>query len=122
MRATELILCWNPGTDQVRTVPFPDYKDLSGPYAMTGLACYAELHKMTPEQLKTACFIEAIHLIVRDRCDPAAVHKALLEVDEYRSGCAPDMPGVAAYMETLYMPLFSRVYGGGMKMSRAMPG
>lgn len=60
---------------------------------MTGLACNMDMHKMTPEQIKTVCFVEAMHLIVRDGCDPLAVHKALLEVDEYRDGLAPDMPG-----------------------------
>jgi len=38
-------------------------------------------------------FVEAMHLIVRDRCDPQAVHRALLGLDEYRSGCSDDMPG-----------------------------
>ena len=38
-------------------------------------------------------FIEAIHLIIRDKVDPVAVHNALLELDEYRDGLSSDMPG-----------------------------
>lgn len=62
--AKEVMLCWNPG----------------------GAAA--------PERLTAACFIESMHLIVRDGCDPMAVHRALLGVTEYRDRCAPNMPAV----------------------------
>jgi hypothetical protein len=31
-----------------------------------------------------------VHLIVRDRCDPYAVHRALLDSEEYQAGLAED--------------------------------
>lgn len=93
--AKEVMLCWNAGTDQVIVVPWPDRCGRSDGYDMTALACDAYVAEMSPEQLKAVCFIEAMHLIVGDGCDPQAVHYALLGVTEYVDGCADDMPGVA---------------------------
>lgn len=59
---------------------------------MSALACYAKVRRMTPAARRAMVFIEAMHLIVRDKCDPIAVHKALLKLTEYRSGLADDMP------------------------------
>jgi hypothetical protein len=92
--AKEVMLCWNPGTAQVALVAWPDPVRASGAYQSSALACYSAVQKMTPEQLKVTCFIEAMHLIVRDGCDPVAVHQALLGVSEYVDGCADDMPGI----------------------------
>ena len=60
---------------------------------MSALACHSEVRKMTLEQRKAHVYILAMHLIVRDNVDPIAVHRALLELDEYRAGCSTDMPG-----------------------------
>jgi hypothetical protein len=40
-------------------------------------------------------FINAMHMIVRDKCDPAVVHHVLSELDEYKDGCSDDMPDIA---------------------------
>ena len=92
-KAKEVMLCWNPGTSEVAVVEWPDYARKSDKYEMSTLACNKSMLKMTAEKYKTMVFIEAIHAIVRDRCDPIAVHNALLHVAEYRSGLANDMPG-----------------------------
>ena len=89
--ATNGMLCWNPGTDQVEVLPHPDKDRKSRKYKMSCLACNIPLKKATFEQRKTLVFIEAIHLIVRDRCDPDAVHKALLNLEEYQDGLADDL-------------------------------
>lgn len=94
LTADKMMLCWNPGTDQVRLVPWPDFARRSESYLMTGLACNAIFQKLDFEQRKAAVFIEAMHLIVRDKCDPLAVHRALLALSEYRDGCACDMPSL----------------------------
>lgn len=94
--AKTVMLCWNTDSADVALVPWPDPKGLSCRYQRTSMACYSEVQHMTFEQLKTQCFIEAMHLIVRDGCDPQAVHRALLGVTEYADGCAPDMPGAPA--------------------------
>lgn len=90
--ATEMMLCWNPGTDQVALVRHPDHDHRSDRYDMTTLACNFEIKDKTFEQRKAIVFIEAMHLIVRDKCDPMAVHRALLGLDEYVDGCSVDMP------------------------------
>lgn len=90
--AAQAMLCWNPGTDQVAVVDWPDEQGKSRPYLMTGLACYVFSRPPTHEQWRQKVFMEAVHLIVRDKCDPMAVHRALLRINEYRSGLSDDMP------------------------------
>ena len=92
MNATNAMLCWNPESNEVALIPWPDTERRSEKYLMSSLAAYADVRKMTFEQRKAKVFIEAAHLIVRDGCDPASVHFALLGLEEYRDGCAPDMP------------------------------
>ena len=92
-KAKEVMLCWNPGTSEVAVVEWPDYARKSDKYMMSTLACNKTMLKMTAEKWKIIVYIEAMHAIVRDQCDPRAVHNALLQVAEYRSGLADDMPG-----------------------------
>jgi len=89
--ATNGMLCWDPETDQVAVIRWPDTGDRSRPYSMTGLACESYVREADFEQRKAIVFIEAIHLIVRDRCDPDAVHRALLNLEEYQDGLADDL-------------------------------
>lgn len=88
------VLCWIPETDKVRVLPLgsPELMALPNEYC-TGLAAYVHVRKLPHEMLKLVAYVEAMHLIVRDGCDPMAVHRALLQLKEYRDGCAPDMPG-----------------------------
>ncbi|MCF5725332.1 MULTISPECIES: hypothetical protein [Pseudomonas] len=90
--ATEVMLCWTPGTANVALVPWPDVQRASTPYQCSSLACYGEFREMTFEQRKAQIFIEAMTLIIRDECDPSAVHHALCGLNEYRAGCPVDMP------------------------------
>ena len=92
-KAKEVMLCWNPGTSEVAVVEWPDYARKSDKYEMSTLACNIFKPTTSTEKWKTIVFVEAMHAIVRDRCDPIAVHNALLHVAEYRSGLANDMPG-----------------------------
>jgi hypothetical protein len=95
MNATDTMLCWNPKSDQVALVPSPDASNLAGRYTMKVLACFSAVRRKTFEQRKTPVYITAMQLIVRDQVAPEAVHRALLELDEYRHGCPADMPGAA---------------------------
>lgn len=95
MNAIDTMLCWTPDTDQVALVPWPDrIGGRSDRYQMTALACDARLQRMSFPERMAVVFAEAMHLIVRDGCDPRAVHRALLGLDEYRAGCSGDMPGI----------------------------
>ena len=91
--ATNGMLCWNPETDQVEVGPWPDRTGWSANYKMSALAPTA-VKKASFQKRKTIVFIEAVHLIVRDKCDPEAVHKALLNLEEYHDGLSDDFPGV----------------------------
>jgi len=90
----DTMVCWNAGTDQVALIPWPDYQGQGDEYMMSALACYSHVQDVTPEQQKMMAFIQAIHLIIRDKCDPEAVHKAMIGLREYRDGCSYDMPGM----------------------------
>lgn len=89
----DTMLCWNPGTDQVALVPCPDHRGLSDGYIMTSLACYGDVQGLSRVKRQGLAFAEAMKLIIRDGCDPHAVHQAMMGLTEYRDGCAPDMPG-----------------------------
>jgi len=90
--ASNTILCWNPGSSDVALIPWPDKFHRSDKYKMSALAAYTHVKDMNFEQRKAIVFITAMHLIVRDECDPASVHYALLGLEEYRDGCSADMP------------------------------
>jgi hypothetical protein len=90
--AKEAMLCWNPDSADVTIVQWPDTHQLSDKYQRTSLACFSGFSKSRFEQRKTQIFIDAMHLIIRDGCDPMAVHKALLVLPEYQDGLAEDMP------------------------------
>jgi hypothetical protein len=93
MKAKDTMIAYNPDTGEVKVGPWPDNTGWSdGPYSTTG-ACYLNRHKY-PKCFKMMVFIDAIHLIVRDKMDPMTVHKALLAIDEYVDGCSDDMPGI----------------------------
>jgi len=92
MKAKECMYGWNPGTDQVIVVSWPDSKMLTAKYQMTNGACNSCIHDMNESQLTRYTFIEAIDLIVRDKVDPMAVHKAFYQIDEYRLGLSLDFP------------------------------
>lgn len=98
MNAKNAMLCWNPESSEVALVPWPDRKGAGDKYACSTLACNfsgaGSTHHRTVEERKLIVFIEAMHLIIRDKVDPMAVHNALLDLDEYLDGCADDMPGV----------------------------
>lgn len=86
------MLCWNPDSDQVALVRWCGEYDRSIGYLMTDFACCSRYQEEPFEGRKTLVFIQAMHLIIRDRVDPMAVHRALLGLREYVDGLAPDVP------------------------------
>lgn len=91
-------LLWTPGTDQLalchkQYLSRCEPVDANGKrFPASGLGCWFHYATMTFEQRKMMVFIEAYHLIVADRCDPAAVHRTLWPLKEYRDGLAEDFP------------------------------
>src|SRR4030095_11632150 len=88
----DYMLCWDPHTDRVALLRHPWRGGRPFPYRCDALASNSAVHRMTFQQRKALVFIEAYHLIVADGCDPAAVHRALWPLEEYRAGLAEDFP------------------------------
>jgi hypothetical protein len=59
---------------------------------MTAGVTYSHIHDFTHEQCIRYLYVEAMHLIVRDKMDPLAVHNTFCQVDEYLDGIADDAP------------------------------
>lgn len=87
------MLVYNPKSDQVKVVPWPDRTGLSRPYKRSVLACFSDFHEMPEEKRELTMFIEAYQGIVRDGVDPKAMHHAMLAIDEYRNRVAMEMLG-----------------------------
>ena len=85
------ILEWNPETGEVNLCRVGDWKARLGFY--TSLACYAEFQNASFEKRKAMLFIEFAHIVVRDGIDPQKLNNLLMELEEWRDGCACDMPG-----------------------------
>lgn len=92
--ATNTTLLWDVKSGDVLLKPWPETDGEHLNYK-SGLACYLPIQKATFEQRKLMVFIEAMHLVVRDGIDPQKLHKVMMELEEYRDGCAYDMPGMS---------------------------
>jgi hypothetical protein len=89
------VLCWNPPWSHRHTGAGPNvavlrFGENDRAFACTGLAPFLDVREATFKDRKARVFIEAVHLMVRDRCDPREVHRALLRVKEYQDGLAED--------------------------------
>jgi hypothetical protein len=90
--ATTGVLCWKPGTAEVAVVSLTEYsegyKSIDGWH--TALAAMLDVRKMEYGERRIHVLSVALGLIVRDKCDPAAVHRALMNVHEYQDGIPLD--------------------------------
>lgn len=100
---TNSIICWVPETKHVFITPWPDAGQIEaiekglGVHLRTGGACWSHVQKLPFSKRKEQVFIDAVHLIVRDKCDPMAVHNAFSVLEEYRDGLAYDMPRTSGW-------------------------
>lgn len=79
--ARDVTLYWKPGTSQVQVSS--KLADFSGWKASNmDTASYREI---PDEDLQKLVLAQALTLIIRDRCDPIAVHLALMRITEYRA-------------------------------------
>ncbi len=93
MKLLESMIVWNPGTDQIAVVRWPDCGRLSTGYRYSTGACEMRLHKMSREAQRALLFIHFNTIVVRDNVPPQAAHRAFLAIDEYRQLISPDMQG-----------------------------
>lgn len=94
MDSRNMMICWNANGGEVALIQHPDKKGDSDQYFFSALACNSDFKKLDFEERKKIIFIEAMHMIVRDKVDAMKLHSVLLALDEYRDGCAEDMPGM----------------------------
>lgn len=94
MKAREVMVAWTPGNaDHVRVGPWPDKARWSDAYLFTDGACYLHWRECGEEELRTRLFCLFTIMVTRDHMAPAAVHNALLSIDEYRDALPEDSRG-----------------------------
>lgn len=93
MKLKEVMFAWNPG-GEIKVGEWPDRTGWTRPYLMTSGACYVDVQKFNGQRAALFVFVEAMHIIVRDNVDPKSVHREFMKIDEYRDGCAIDMPKI----------------------------
>ena len=97
MKLKKCMFAWNSNSNEVEVGPWPDISGWSLKYTMTAGATWVHVRDLTHDQCIRYLYVEAMHLIVRDKVDPMAVHNAFYIIDEYRDGLAVDMPKPLAY-------------------------
>jgi hypothetical protein len=106
VKVSEALIAWNPGTDQVRVGPLiqegqADWTDHPVSYACTGGAAYGHVRLLEGPDALRHVMSEFLNLVVHNRVDPQAAHRAFMEIDEYRE--------VESYMHEN----MNRVFGEG---------
>lgn len=83
------MILWNKGANEIIAASWPGY----GRNKEYRFSFISHKEKSFLER-KCRLFIEAMHRIIRDGCEPMAVHRAFMEFKEYCDGCSDDMPGI----------------------------
>jgi hypothetical protein len=94
MRFMQSMICWNPGTDQVTVVPWPDTRPADEGLRLR-LAASPDMDlEEAPRGWQIAILFIHFHtLVVRDCVPLVAAHRAFMEIDEYRQCMAPEIEG-----------------------------
>ena len=90
---------WNPGSDQAAVFPLPDRDGRSRDPIRYRRWVTAHPDRST-QQNTQVLLADALVAIVRDGCDPNAVHRALLGVREYCDALPKDALVAAHYQGT----------------------
>ena len=93
MKLLDVMIAWNPGTDQIDVVLWPDKSRSAVALRWTAGACNNEWKTATPEGRLMLLFVHFNTIAVRDRVPVQAAHSAFLKIDEYRRAIAPDQKG-----------------------------
>ena len=89
--AKNTMILWEPDTGDVLLVPWPSVYN-SHPGYWSGFACYSDFRRASYKERQCMVFVEAMHLIIRDGIDPVKLHHVLMELEEYSSAMAEDVP------------------------------
>jgi len=60
-------------------------------YSRTGGGVFSEVREAGPEEAKVFALAAFHDIVIRDKVSPKNAHNALLKIDEFRDGIAPDL-------------------------------
>lgn len=83
---------YKPGSGQLQT-----FERKYG-FAMT-IGCVHFNYPKTKKEIGIYWIIHFHHAVIRDKVDPMALHKVLLQIPEYRNLCAGDIPFLGQYSD-----------------------
>ena len=96
MRLAEALIAYNPGTDQIRVGPLStasSAKDWTVGMERTAGAAYTNVRSLEGLNARAYIMSEFLGIVIRDRVNLDAAHRAFLEIDEYRQALPPDVKG-----------------------------
>lgn len=107
MKYRECMIVWTPAmvrdlepdapfrktAGHVAVVAWPDRVNASKGYMRSVGACFADVHKLSDDQIVAQVFIDFHMMVVRDNVHPLIAHQALREIDEYATRISPDIAG-----------------------------
>jgi hypothetical protein len=93
MKLSEALIAYNPGTAEIAIGPLiqPDERDWTDPFSHTSGAAYIAVRELTGLMARHYVMSQFIGIVVRDRVDMDAAHRAFLAIDEYRQAIPLDM-------------------------------
>lgn len=93
MKLDECMVAWNYGSDEIKVGPWPDKTGWAHNYICTDGGCFTHLN--TSHNTRVIETLKIFHrLIMVYKMDRYLVHKAMLEIDEYRVNCCIGTPGI----------------------------
>jgi hypothetical protein len=107
MRLVEALISWQPSwmgasgvpvgiSEQVRVERRGQHGDRARRYRWSDGGCRADLQRMKRKAATAYVILLFNTLVLRDGMNPAAVHRELLKIDEYRRGINLEVDGAAA--------------------------
>ena len=101
MKMSDAVVVWTPRTDLCRVERhLSGSKRTKGDRWQKADRCYDSLSSSPPandDQKLMLLFILFNTLVMRDKVDVQAAHRAFLEIDEYRQYRSPDQQGAERY-------------------------
>ncbi|QYO75611.1 hypothetical protein [Devosia salina] len=101
MKLAESLIAWNANSNEIAVGGFVKEGDIdwTRPYRKTGGAAYTEVRKPAGIEARHYIMSEFLGIVIRDRVDLDAAHKAFLVIDEYRQAIPHDVDGADQFVE-----------------------
>lgn len=95
MKLSESLIAWNAGGSEIEVGGFVREGDVdwTRPYRKSGGAAYVDVRKLKGVEARHYVMSEFLGIVIRDRVDLDAAHRAFLKIDEYRQALPQDVEG-----------------------------